>query len=478
MNYNMVFYVLGLVFNFEAVFMIFPGLVALCYDERQFMSFFASSLICLGFGLLLTVKKPKNRSMYSKECFVVVALSWVTLSIFGALPFVFSGTIPSFTDAIFETASGFTTTGASILTEVESLPYCMLFWRTFTHWIGGMGVLVFLLAIIPMSGGENIYLMKAESTGPSVGKLVPKLKTTAGILYILYFILTFLEFIILKIFGMTWFEAITTAFGTAGTGGFGIKNSSFADFMPSIQVIVTIFMILFGVNFNIYYLIICKKFRSAFKSSELRCYFSIIFISIVLISINIYNLYGNVLKVINLAAFQVGSIITTTGYASCDFNQWPAVSKTILVMLMFVGASAGSTGGGIKVSRFIILFKTIIKELKVIINPKTVKIIKFDGEPVQHEVVRSVNVYMMLYILVFATSVFLISFDNFDLTTNFTAVAATLNNIGPGLSLVGPTGSFAGFSIFSKIVMIIDMIAGRLELFPMFVLFLPTTWKK
>ena len=389
-----------------------------------------------------------------------------------------TGEIPSFIDALFETVSGFTTTGASILSDVESLSHCSIIWRSFTHWIGGMGVLVFIIAIVPLSGGSNINLMRAESPGPSVGKLVPKVRHTARILYIIYFGLTLLEFIILVMAKMPVFDAVNTSFATAGTGGFGIKNDSIGSYSVAIQWIVTIFMILFGVNFNAYYLLFFGSIKKALSMEEVRVYFGIILAAITAITINIYSMCSGVWDAITKSAFQVGSIITTTGFSTTDFNLWPQTSKTILVLLMFVGACAGSTGGGIKVSRFVILIKTIIKELNSYIHPRSVKKIKVEGKPVEHEVIRSVNVYMITFILTFVVSVFLVSLEGKDLTTNFTAVAATINNIGPGLELAGPTQNFGHFGILSKIVIVFDMLAGRLELFPMLLLFHPVVIKE
>ena len=416
---------------------------------------------------------------YAKEGFVTVALSWIILSVMGALPFVINGEIPKFTDALFEIISGFTTTGASILSDVESLSHCSLIWRSFSHWIGGMGVLVFILAILPLAGGgHSMHLLRAESPGPSVGKLVPRLRSTAMILYGIYFFMTLVELIILLIAKMPLFDAICTSFGTAGTGGFGIKNDSIAGYSSTIQIIVTIFMILFGVNFNVYYLFLIKKPKEALKCEELRYYLGIIAFAALFITINIRGYFPSIFEAFRHASFQVGSIITTTGFATEDFNIWPQASKTILVILMFVGACAGSTGGGIKVSRFALLLKTVGKELSHLIHPRIIKIIKFEGKKVEHDVIRSVNVFLITYVMIFAFSVLFICVDGLDLTTNFTAVAATLNNIGPGLELVGPTQNFSLFSNFSKYILMFDMLAGRLELFPMLILFTPATWRK
>lgn len=396
----------------------------------------------------------------------------------GALPFIFSGSIPNPVDAIFETVSGFTTTGASILADVEILPHCVLIWRSFTHWIGGMGVLVFILSLLPLTGGYHMNLMKAESPGPSVSKLVPKVQSTAKILYGIYFVMTVIQIILLLLGGMPLFDSLCAAFGTAGTGGLGIKSDSMAGYSTYLQVVITIFMILFGINFNAYFLLITRKFAQAFKMEEVRYYLGIIAIAVLIITCNIYHMYGSVSESLQQAAFQVGSIITTTGYATTDFNLWPEISRTILVMLMFIGACAGSTGGGIKVSRILILCKTIRKELHIFLHPNAVKKIKMDGKVIPHEVLRSTNIFIIVYILIIAGSIFLIAFDDFDLITNFTAVTATFNNIGPGLELVGPIGNFGMFSWFSKIVLTFDMLAGRLEIFPLLLLFVRDTWKK
>ena len=365
-----------------------------------------------------------------------------------------------------------------ILSDVEALPHCMLMWRSFTHWIGGMGVLVFILSLLPLTGGYHMNLMKAESPGPSVSKLAPKVQSTAKILYSIYFVMTVIQILLLLVGGMPLFDSICTAFGTAGTGGFGIKNDSMASYSTYLQVVITVFMILFGVNFNAYFFIITKKFAQAFKMEEVRYYFGIIGIAILIITCNIYHIFGNAAKAFQQAAFQVGSIITTTGYATTDFNTWPEISRTILLLLMFIGACAGSTGGGIKVSRILILCKTVRKELHIFLHPNAIKKIKMDGKAIPHEVVRSTNIFFIVYVLIFASSIFLIAFDDFDLITNFTAVAATFNNIGPGLELVGPTGNFGMFSWFSKLILTFDMLAGRLEIFPLLILFVRDTWKK
>ena len=478
MNYSMISYILGWIFNFEAAFMILPGITAIIYREKNGLAFLITMLICLTIGIPLTRRKRKSKVFHAKEGAVTVALSWLVLSIAGALPFIISGSIPHPIDAIFETVSGFTTTGASILSDVEALSHCMLIWRSFTHWIGGMGVLVFILCLLPLTGGYHMNLMKAESPGPSVSKLVPKVQSTAKILYTIYIILTVVEIIFLLIGKMPLFDTLCTAFGTAGTGGFGIKADSMSSYSTYLQVVITVFMILFGVNFNAYFFILTKKFAQAFKMEEVRYYFAIIAIAVLIITCNIYHMFGSIPEAFQQAAFQVGSIITTTGYATTDFNLWPEISRTILVLLMFIGACAGSTGGGIKVSRILILCKTVRKELHIFLHPNAVKKIKMDGKAIPHEVVRSTNIFFIVFVLIFSGSVFLIAFDDFDLITNFTAVAATINNIGPGFELVGPNGNFSMFSCFSKLVLTFDMLAGRLEIFPLLLLFVRDTWKK
>ncbi len=478
MNYSMIFFIIGWVFIIEAALMAPSALVAVLYSERSIWAFAAAIGLCLLLGVPLVRKQPANKVFYAKEGCVTVALSWIVMSLMGALPFVFSGVIPSIVDAMFETVSGFTTTGASILKDVEVLPRCMLFWRSFTHWIGGMGVLVFLLCLLPMSGGGySMNLMKAESPGPSVSKLVPKVRSTAKLLYGLYVALSLLELTLL-LGSMPLFDALCTTFGTAGTGGFGIKNSSIGEYSAYIQSIVTIFMILFGINFNVYFLLYMRKPKEALRCEEAGWYLAIIAASTLIITVFIRNSFPDLATAFRHAAFQVGSIITTTGFSTVDFNVWPAVPRAILVLLMFIGACAGSTGGGIKVSRIVLLFRTMTREIGQIIHPHMVKKLKFEGRVVGQEVLRSVNAFMVAYVLIFAVSTLFVCLDGFDLVTSFTSVAATLNNIGPGLELVGPASNFSCFSDLSKIVLIFDMLAGRLEIFPLLVLFFRDTWKK
>ena len=462
MNYSIVLYILGCVLKFESAFLVLPALVGLIYREHASVSYLAVAVLCLILGVLLTHKKPRSTNLYTREGFVAVALSWIIMSIFGAIPFVLTGDIPFYVDALFETISGFTTTGSSILTDVESISKASLFWRSFSHWIGGMGVFVFIMAILPMMGGSTMNLMKAESPGPSVSKLVPHVKDTAKILYGIYIAITICEATILRALGMPLFDSLTTTFGTVGTGGFGIRNDSIAGYSPAIQITITVFMILSGINYTAYFYILTGKIKELFKIEEVRWYLAIIFGSVAVITWNVRSLYPTFSETLRHAFFQVGSIITTTGYATTDFDLWPALSKTLLVTLMFIGACAGSTSGGIKVSRIL---------------PRQVKKIRMDGHPVDHETLRSANVFLVVYFVLLLTSMLLISVDEFDFSTNFTSVVTVLNNIGPGLNLVGPTQNFSIFSPFSKFVLMFDMLAGRLELFPMMILLMPSTWK-
>ena len=473
----MIGFAIGRILLVEAALLLLPMAVALGYGESPVPYLLPAALLVLCGGLL-SFKKPRQASLFARDGLAVVALAWIAVSLFGALPFYISGSIESFVDCFFETVSGFTTTGATILTEVESLNRGILFWRSFTHWVGGMGVLVFLLSLLPLTGGSHVNLMKAESPGPQVDKLVPKVQSTAKILYGIYFGLTVIEFVFLLFGGMPVFESLLTAFGTAGTGGFGFRNDSFGSFSPYIQWVVTIFMILFGVNFNAYFLLLMRRFRRAAASEEVRAYFLIIAVAVGIITCNIYSMYNGLGEALRQAAFQVGSIITTTGFSSCDFDLWPTLSKEILVMLMFVGACAGSTGGGMKVSRLLILGKTLKKELRQALHPQVVAPARMDGKLLNHETIRATNVYVAAYIFIFAASFLLISLDGFDMVTNFTAIAATLNNIGPGLNQVGPMMNFGSYSNPAKLVMIFDMLAGRLEIFPMLVFFLPDTWRR
>ena len=478
MNRAAIRFILGWILNVEAAMMLLPIVVAVLYGESEGWTFVAAAACCLAIGIPCVVGGLRGNAFHSREGLVIVALSWLVLSIMGAVPFVLSGAIPSPVDALFETVSGFTTTGASILTEVESLPRCILFWRSFTHWIGGMGVLVFILSIVPMSGGSHMHLMKAESPGPSVSKLTPKVQSTAKILYEIYLVLTVVQVVLLLLGKMPLFDALTTTFGTAGTGGFGIKNDSMASYSPYLQNVTTVFMILFGINFNAYFLILMKRAKQLRYAEEVWGYLAIIGVSIAAIAWNIRHLYGTLEETLRHAAFQVATIITTTGYSTTDFDQWPEFSRTILVILMFIGACAGSTGGGLKVSRVLILCKTIRQEFHYFLHPREVRVLRMEGRPLEGDTVRSVNVYLVTYVLMFTASVLLVSLDNKDLITTFTAVATTFNNVGPGLAGVGPLQNFSHFSDFSNIIMTFDMLAGRLELFPVLLIFFPRTWKR
>lgn len=478
MDYAIVFYIVGWVLKFESFFLMLPLIVSIVYHETTQLAYIGVAIVCYLIGALLTHRKPVHSVLYSREGYMSVALSWIIMSMFGALPFVITGDIPNYVDALFETISGFTTTGASIVPYVEDLTHSGLFWRSFTHWIGGMGVFVFMMAILPLVGGSDMNLMKAESPGPSVDRLVPHVKDTAKILYEIYIVITLVEIGLLCIFGMPVFDSLTITFGTVGTGGFGVRNDSCTSYTSIQQNIITIFMILSGINYTAYFFLLSKKPKEAFKMEEVRGYLGIIFASVLIISFNTMNLMGGFFNAMHHAFFQVASIITTTGYATYDFDTWPELSKMVLVILMFIGACASSTGGGIKVSRIVILFKTISKELRMIIHPRAVKKIRMDGHVVAHEVIRSTNVFIAVYFVIFFISVLLVSVDEHDFSTNFTAVAATFNNIGPGMAAVGPTKNFDLFSPFSKCVLMFDMLAGRLELFPMLILLTPASWKR
>lgn len=478
MKIKLQIYILGKVMSIEGILMLLPVICGLLYSEyRNTFIYLVFAAFYIAAGTVISHKKPENMTFYLKDGCIATALSWIVLSVFGCLPFVMTGEIPSFTNAMFETVSGFTTTGASILTNVEGLSHISLLWRSLTHWIGGMGVLVFLLAVVPMSGGSNLNLMKAESPGPSVGKFVPKVRATAKALYLIYLALTVLEMLVLCIAGMPVFDSICSAFGTAGTGGFGIRNDSFASYAPHIQWIVAVFMIMFGVNFNFYYLILAKQPGKAFKLSEVRVYLAIILASTAIITINIFNMSGVPGEALRHSFFQVATVITTTGFATADFDKWPTLSKMILVILMFCGACAGSTGGGVKVSRVQIRFKMIAREIASYINPRAVKKVQIDGKTIDPELERSVSVYFFVFLLIFLGSTLIVGFEGHDLVTTFTSVAATINNIGPGLSMVGPASNYAFLNGLSKWVLIFDMLAGRLELFPLVIFLTPMSYK-
>ncbi len=480
MNRSMIIYLIGCLLEVEAALLLLPALIGLGFQERSALIFLLVAAGAALLGLLPILRRPKNTSFYAREGFVTTALSWLLMSAVGALPFRLSGQIPRYIDALFETVSGFTTTGASILTDIESLDKCMLFWRSFSHWVGGMGVLVFMMAILPLAGagGQKLYLMRAESPGPSVDKLSPKIQTTATWLYGIYLGLTVMCFLLLCAGGMDWFTSMCMTFGAAGTGGFGVLGTSFATYSYTCKVVCTVFMLLFGINFNFYYLVIIRRFRDALHMEEIWWYLAVYFFAALTILLNLgrAGMLGDTAHGID-AFFSVASIMTTTGYATVDFNLWPTYSRIILVTIMFSGACAGSTGGGIKISRLIIAIKSVSKELRRMVQPRTVRHVRLDGKKVEHATAMNTLAYIVIFVMIYIVSLLLISVDGFDTTTSFTAVAATINNIGPGLNVVGPAGNFSQFSVLSKLVLIFDMLAGRLEIWPLLFLFTPSTWK-
>lgn len=483
MNVKSISRTVGLILLITGIFQLFPLLIAVIdHEPRNILAYIESLCLILLVGSALLLFSRGGNSMFSaQEGFAATGLSWIFMSAFGALPFFLSGQIPSYVDAFFEMVSGFTTTGASILTDVEALSRCNLFWRSFSHWLGGMGVLVFLLAVVPgvrKNGGTGIYLMRAESPGPSVDKLTPHLRQTAMILYGIYILLTALCIVCLLLGGMPVFDSFCIAFGTAGTGGFAIKNSSMGGYSCFLQTVVTVFMFLFGVNFSLYYMLLLRKFKAVFKNEELRLYFGIAASSIVLIAINISRMYNTVYESVHHAAFQVVSIMTTTGYGTVDFEQWPAFSKAILLSLMFIGASAGSTGGGLKVSRVLLLMKSIRRTIRKALHPRRVQPVYMDGRAVSEEVCDNVNAYLAIYCVILVLSFAIISVDGFSIGTNFSAVASCFNNIGPGFELVGATQNFSIYSDLSKIILSLDMLLGRLEIFPLLLLLSPDTWSR
>nr|WP_315100653.1 TrkH family potassium uptake protein [uncultured Catonella sp.] len=477
MNYLIIAYIMGWVLNFEGAFMLLPAVTALIYGEKEGFVFLGCSILSFIAGGMITLKKPTNKRFYAREGFVICSLTWIVISLVGAVPFVITGVLPNYVDALFEIASGFTTTGSSVITDLTPLPHCVLIWRSFSHWIGGMGVLVFILAILPLFGGVDMHLMRAESPGPSVGKLVPNVKKTASYLYKIYLGMTVIQLLLLLITGMNPFDAICITFGTAGTGGFGIHNDSCGGYTILQQSIITVFMLLFGINFNVYFLMLKKKFKEVIKIEEVKWYLIIVIVAVTVIVLNSGNTDELYLS-IHHAFFSVASVITTTGYGTVDFNLWPMFSKGVLVMIMFIGACAGSTGGGMKVSRILLYAKTVKKEIVGMIHQKSIKILKMDGKTVEHSVIRNVNVYLVSYIMIIAVSFLIVALDNIDFESSFTAVVATFNNIGPGLGKVGPVGNFSEFSNLSKLVFTFDMLAGRLEIFPMLLLFSRATWSK
>ena len=474
----MIAYIIGRILLTEAALLVLPLLVTVLYGESP-VPFLIPILLLALCGGAMGWKKPKSTALYARDGLAVVALAWICMSLFGALPFVLSGDIPNYVDAFFETVSGFTTTGSSILTEIEPLSRGGLFWRSFTHWVGGMGVLVFVMAILPMNDGHGMHLMRAEVPGPTVGKLVSRMSDTAKILYSIYLVMTVVEIVLLLVGGMPLYDAAIHAFGTAGTGGFSCRNLSVGAYdSVYFDVVIGVFMLLFGVNFNLYYFLLIRRFRDVLHSEELRAYLLIVAASVLAIAVNISHLYQSFAASLRYAFFQVSSIITTTGYATADFNAWPAFSKAILVILMFVGACAGSTGGGMKVARIVILAKTSVCDMRKMLHPNAVATVRFEGKPIGEKNIRSVHLFLTVYLIVFTISCLLLSLEEMDLVTTFTAVAACMNNIGPGLEVVGPMGNFAAFSPWAKVLLSFDMLVGRLEIFPMLLLFAPSIWKR
>ncbi len=479
MNYRMVGYIIGKLMRIEGILLLLPLLVSLIYRENTWLAFLIPAVLLILVGSALAFRKPKNSTMYAREGFVIVALSWIILSLFGALPFVISNSIPSFIDAFFETVSGFTTTGASILTNVEALSHGMLFWRSFTHWIGGMGILVFALAVLPQSSSSEMYLMRAEVPGPSVGKLVSKVRLTARILYGIYIAMTLIEIVLLIAGGMPFFDSVVHSFGTAGTGGFSMKNTSIAYYNSAyIDGVITVFMLLFGINFNLFYFIVCGKVLRAIRSEELKWYGIIVVLSTSLITLNLIPQYESISTAFRHAFFQVASIITTTGFSTVDFTNWPAFSQCILLLLMMVGACAGSTGGGIKVARVVMLGKFARNEVRRMHQPRSIGTVRFEGERVTNETKNALMGFFVVYILLLFGSTLLLSLEEYTFQTTFSAVVTTINNVGPGLGEIGPLSNFAGFSNFGKILLSFNMLAGRLEIMPVLVLFAPSIWKR
>lgn len=475
----MIGYILGKMLGVEALLLLLPAFIGLIYQEKSGISFLITAGILAVIFLLAGIRKPKNKKIYGKDGMLIVALVWLLWSLFGALPFTISGSIPSYIDAFFETVSGFTTTGSTILTDVEALPQCMLFWRSFTHWVGGMGVLVFAMMLTSLDKESGMYLMRAEVPGPEKDKLVPKMRESSRILYGMYLALSVIQVVLLLFGGMNLFDSLIHTFGTAGTGGFSNYALSVGHFNSAyIDVVISIFMILFGVNFGLYFLLLVRDFKPVWKNEELRAYLLIIAIATLLIAININGDYPNFMQSLRYSLFQVASIITTTGFATTDFNYWPMFSKWILILLMVIGACASSTGGGIKVSRGLVVLKTIKQSVKQLVHPKSVSIIRLNGKKMNSETLKNVYYYLMAYAVIAAGSVILVSLDNMDMETTLSAVMTTLNNVGPGFAVVGPMGSFADFSVFSKIIFSLDMLVGRLEIFPFLILFTAFAWRK
>lgn len=479
MNYRLIFKLIGNVLRIEALFMLFPLLVSFIYGGGDHPAFLWSILISAAVGTILAKLNPKDKNFRAKDAFVVAGFSWIFLSLFGALPFYFSGYFNSFVDCVFESISGFTTTGSSILTNVEVLPKGILFWRSFSHWIGGMGILMFMIAVMPSINASSVNLLRAESTGSAPDKIVPRIQETAKIMYMIYFAMTVILVVFLKIAGLPIFDSMLNAFSVAGTGGFSNMNASIGGYNNiAAEIIMTVFMFLFGISFSLYFALLGRKFEKFIKDTELKIYFGVVIVSILIITINISGLYNGIWEALRHSSFQVSSIISTTGFATTDFNLWPTLSKSILVFLMFTGCCAGSTGGGMKLIRFIILFKAAKVELDKIFHPGSVKAVSINGKKISNDIVFKTSLFFFIYFAIFFVSLLLISIDNKDIVSSATAVIASLSNVGPGLGTVGPTGNYAAFSSFSKIVFSFCMIAGRLEFFPVLVLFTPHVWKR
>ena len=487
MNRRMIFKVIGSILQVESIFLFLSGIVSAIYkEEKSLFAFLISAVISLVAGLLFKLfSKPKTTVIYAKEGFIIVAFAWIFMSLIGALPFVLSGAIPSFINAVFETVSGFTTTGASIITSFDGISHGVLFWRSFTHWVGGMGILVFVTAVLPSVSERPIHILRAEMPGPTMGKLLPRLKDTAVILYVIYIILTIVLTALLIFGGMPVFDSIVHALGTAGTGGFGVKPDSIGSYSPYLQWVITVFMVLFGINFNMYYLLLIKKVKTFFTSEEMWSFIGIITAATAIITCNILSIYGNFTESLRHSAFQVASIMSTTGYSTVNFDAWPALSKTVLIMLMFIGGCAGSTAGGIKVSRIVIMFKMIGKEIKHMLHPRAVSTVRFERRPVEAATTKNIGSYYLIYFVCFFAILLLLSIDNVtagtaynSFETDFSAAAACFNNVGPGLSAIGPLSSYAEYSNFSKIVLSFAMLLGRLEIFPLIIALSPSSWSK
>ncbi|MBR5285742.1 MAG: TrkH family potassium uptake protein [Clostridia bacterium] len=480
MNRKMVFYMFGRIGQIAALLLLLPAVVAIIYGEyKQLWAFLITAALAVAAGTLISlVCRTKNKVIYAKEGFAIVTVAWICMSVVGALPFTLSGEIPSYIDAIFETVSGFTTTGASILRDVEAMSYSMLFWRSFTHWIGGMGVLVFVMAIVSNMTDRSIHLMRAEMPGPTVGKLVPRGRDTAKILYLIYIVMTFAQILMLWVGDMNLFESVIHTFGSAGTGGFGIKADSVASYSPYSQNVIATFMLLFGINFNLYFLLIIRRPKPVFRSTELWVYLGIVAASVAIITANIYPDQQSLADSLRLAYFQASSIITTSGFSTADFNLWPSLSKSILLLLMCFGGCAGSTAGGLKISRVVILFKQILRELKRMLHPRSVSSVKFEGKPLDDQTASSVAIYFAFYAIGIMAVFLVICFEPFGFETNLTAAITTFNNVGPGFGAVGPCGGFADYSGFSKIIFSFAMLLGRLEIFPLIIALSPSTWRK